>query len=287
MPKVHVLLKVLMLALLSPLAQAAELDATLKKIKDSGIIHVGYHDRSFPFTYQDADKNVIGYAQDLVNHIAESLRSELGMRAIEVKRLPITMQNRFDQVQRGVVDIECNSTTNNAERQKQLAFSNTFFIATTRLLTRKDSGIKDFTDLRGKSVLVAQRTTSEDILRRLNEQEKFEVKIVPSNGYSAQNMVILESGQAQAYISDDALLYGMVANAWRPQDWVVTGKPQSREAYGCMMRKGETAFKAAVDRAISQLMKSGGAQKMYQKWLMSPPAATQIPPLMATSNSST
>ena len=99
MPKITFLLKVLLLALLSPLGHAAELDATLKKIKDSGLIHVGYHERSFPFTYQDADKNVIGYSQDLVNHIAESLRSELGLRAIEVKRLPITMQNRFDQVQ--------------------------------------------------------------------------------------------------------------------------------------------------------------------------------------------
>lgn len=246
------------MALIGPAAHAVEPDATLKKIKAAGAITFGHHERSFPFTYQHDQKNLVGYAQDLSNHIAESVRSELGMPTIEIKRLPITMQNRFDHVQRGVVDIECHSTTNNLERQKQLAFSNSFFVARTRLLTRKESSVKDFSDLKGKALLVAQHTPSDEILKRLNEQEQYGMRVVYSTGYSAQNMSILESGQVDAYTSDDALLYGIVANSWRPQDWTVPGKPQSRETYGCMMRKGDTAFKAVVDRATAKLMTSGG-----------------------------
>src|SRR5256886_15001038 len=158
-------------------AAPAMADDTLKKIKDSGVIALGHRESSIPFSYYDDKQQVVGYSQDIAQRIVDAVKQELKLPGLQLKLVPVTSQNRIPLVQNGTVDIECGSTTNNLERQKQVAFSNTIFIVRTRLLTRKDSGIKDFPDLAGKNPVVTAGTTSERLLRKLNEEKKPGVKI--------------------------------------------------------------------------------------------------------------
>src|SRR6266704_4143720 len=147
---------------------AEEPGGTLKKIKDSGVIALGHRESSIPFSYYDDRQQVIGYSQDIMLKVVDALRQELKLPALQVKLNPVTSQNRIPLLQNGTIDIECGSTTNNAERQKQVAFSDTIFIIGTRLLTRRDSGIRDFADLAGKNVVTTAGTTSERLLRKMN-----------------------------------------------------------------------------------------------------------------------
>ena len=264
---------VLLLCLAAPLPLAAqEATGTLKKIKDSGIIAIGHRESSIPFSYYDDKQQVVGYSQDIALRIVEAVKQELKLSTLQVKLVPVTSQNRIPLVQNGTVDIECGSTTNNLERQKQVAFSNTIFIVRTRLLTRKDSGIKDFPDLAGKNAVVTAGTTSERLLRKLSEEKKLGIKITSAKDHG-ESFLILESGRAVAFMLDDVLLSGEAAKARKHGDWVVTGTPQSREAYGCSMRKDDKPFKALVDRTIAALETSGEILPIYEKWLQKP-----IPP---------
>ena len=263
----------LLFCLAAPQRLAAQKQGnTLKKIKDSGVIALGHRESSIPFSYYDDKQQVVGYSQDIALRIVDAVKQELKVPSLQVKLVPVTSQNRIPLVQNGTVDIECGSTTNNLERQKQVAFSNTIFIVRTRLLTRKDSGVKDFPDLAGKNAVVTAGTTSERLLRKLNEDKKLNMKIISAKDHG-ESFLILESGRAAAFMLDDVLLSGEVAKARKPADWVVTGTPQSREAYGCSMRKDDKPFKALVDRTIAGLEKSGEIVPIYEKWFQKP-----IPP---------
>jgi len=160
----------------------------------------------------------------------------------------------------------------NAERQKQVSFSNNIFIVETRLLTKADSAIKDFSDLAGRNVVTTAGTTSERLLKEMNKEKKMNMSITSAKDHN-EAFLTLQTGRAMAFMMDDALLYGEMAKAKRPSDWVVVGTPQSREAYACMMRKDDPAFKKVVDAALAKLMKSGEATKIYDKWFQQP-----IPP---------
>ena len=266
-------LAVALLLCVVPLTAAAqELTGTLKKIKESGVIAVGHRESSIPFSYYDDKQQVVGYSQEIALRIVDAAKRELKLPDLQVKLVPVTSQNRIPLVKNGTVDIECGSTTNNLERQKQVAFSNTIFIVRTRLLTRKDSGIKDFPDLQGKNAVVTAGTTSERLLRKLNEEKKLGIKITSAKDHG-ESFLILESGRAAAFMLDDVLLSGEVAKARKPSDWVVTGTPQSREAYGCSMRKDDKPFKALVDRTIADLESSVAIERIYEKWFTKP-----IPP---------
>ena len=250
----------------------AQGQSTLEKIKSSGVIAIGHRESSIPFSYYDDKQQVVGYSQDIALRIVDAVKNELKLPSLQVKLVPVTSQNRIPLVQNSTVDIECGSTTNNLERQKQVAFSNTIFIVRTRLLTRKDSGIKDFPDLAGKNAVVTAGTTSERLLRKLNEEKKLGIKITSAKDHG-ESLLILESGRAVAFMLDDVLLSGEVAKARKPSDWIVTGTPQSREAYGCSMRKDDKPFKAIVDRTIATLETSGAIEPIYQRWFLKP-----IPP---------
>jgi len=251
---------------------AEEPGGTLKKVKDSGVIALGHRESSIPFSYYDDKQQVVGYSQDIALRIVDAVKQELKLPGVQVKLVPVTSQNRIPLVQNGTVDIECGSTTNNLERQKQVAFSNTIFIVRTRLLTRKDSGIRDLPDLAGKNAVVTAGTTSERLLRKVNEEKKLGVKITSAKDHG-ESFLILESGRAAAFMLDDVLLSGELAKSRKPADWMVTGTPQSREAYGCSMRKDDRPFKALIDRTIATLETSGGILPIYEKWLQKP-----IPP---------
>ncbi|MEJ2767246.1 glutamate/aspartate ABC transporter substrate-binding protein [Mycetohabitans sp. B46] len=259
------------LAALTGAAQAQETE-TLKKIKDSGVIALGHRESSIPFSYYDEQQNVVGYSQELALKVVEAVKHELKTPDLKVKLIPITSQNRIPLVQNGTIDIECGSTTNNLDRQKQAVFSNTIFVVGTRLMTKKDSGIKDFADLKGKTVVTTAGTTSERLLRKLNQDHNMDMSIISAKDHG-ESFLTLSTGRAAAFMMDDALLAGERAKSSHPGDFVIVGTPQSHEAYGCMMRKGDPAFKRVVDAAIAKVETSGEAAQIYKKWFESP-----IPP---------
>jgi glutamate/aspartate transport system substrate-binding protein len=232
--------------------------STLAKIQAANLIAIGHRETSVPFSYVDANNKVI-----------DAVKAQTGHPELHVRFIPVTSQNRIPLVQNGTVDLECGVTTNLMSRQNQVAFSDTFFVATTRLLTRKDSGIKDFSDLAGKTVVTNQGTTSERILRKMNEEKKMNMQIISAKDYG-EGRLTLESGRAVAYMMDDILLAGTRALTARPSDWAIVGTPQSSEAYGFMMRKDDSEFKKLVDGAMSQMMKSGEIRTLYDKWFMKP-----------------
>ncbi|HDF2363562.1 TPA: glutamate/aspartate ABC transporter substrate-binding protein [Morganella morganii] len=259
-------------ALASAAVSAEELTGTLKKINDSGVIVVGHRESSVPFSYYDNQQNVVGYSQDYSNHIVDAVKKTLNKPDLQVKLIPVTSQNRIPLLQNGTFDFECGSTTNNLARQQQAAFSNTIFVVGTRLLTGKDSGIKDFADLAGKNVVVTSGTTSEMLLNKLNDEKQMKMRIISAKDHG-DAFRTLESGRAVAFMMDDALLAGERAKAKKPDNWVIVGTPQSEEAYGCMLRKDDPQFKALIDKTVSDTQTSGEAEKSYTRWFKQP-----IPP---------
>lgn len=259
--------------LLCAAALAAGVNAgTLEKIKENKSITLGHRESSIPFSYYDNDQKVIGYSQDLMMKAVEAIRAKSGVTNLKVRMMPITSANRIPLVMNGTVDMECGSTTNNTERQKQVAFSTSIFVVSLRMLTAKDSGIKDFPDLAGKNVATTAGTTSERMLRKMNAEKNMDMRIISAKDHG-EAFLMVETGRASAFVMDDALLYGELAKARDPGKWIVTGKPQGFEAYGCMMRKGDPAFKAVVDEALAESMRSGEAAKLYRQWFES-----SIPP---------
>jgi len=258
--------------ILGAAAQAQELTGTLRKIKDSQTIVIGHRESSIPFSYYDDKNQVVGYSQDLVMKVVDAVKQKLNLPGLQVKLIPVTSQNRIPLVQNGTVDIESGSTTNNLERQQQVDFSNTFFIIGTRLLVKKDSGIKDFPDLKGKNVVVTAGTTSERLIREMNEKDNMGMNVISAKDHG-ESFLTLQSGRAVAFMLDDALLAGERAKAKQPDGWVIVGTPQSKEAYGMMMRKGDDTFKKLVDEVIAKAQTSGEAEKLYNRWFLSP-----IPP---------
>ncbi|VWD30981.1 ABC transporter [Burkholderia lata] len=265
---------VLMFAALCAFASGAHAQetGTLKKIKDTGVIALGHRESSIPFSYYDQNQQVVGYSREFQLKVVDAVKKKLSLPNLQVKNIPVTSQNRIPLVQNGTVDIECGSTTNNTERQQQAAFSDTIFVIGTRLMTKKDSGVKDFADLKGKTVVTTAGTTSERLLRKMNNDKQLGMNIISAKDHG-DSFNTLESGRAVAFMMDDALLAGERAKAKQPGEWVIVGTPQSEEAYGCMMRKGDADFKKVVDDAISQVEKSGEAAKIYAKWFENP-----IPP---------
>ncbi|BDB23093.1 glutamate/aspartate ABC transporter substrate-binding protein [Cupriavidus sp. TA19] len=251
-------------------AQAAEqLTGTLKKIKDTGVITLGVRESSIPFNYNLGGVRQVGYSYDINMKIVEAIKDQLKLPNLQVKEIPITSQNRITLLQNGTIDIECGSTTNNLERQKQVAFTNSIFIIGTRIMVKKDAGIKDWADLKGKNVVTTAGTTSERLLRKMNDDQKLGMNIISTKDHG-QSFLTLESGRAVAFMMDDALLYGERAKAKNPADWIVVGKAQSRESYGCMIRKDDPQFKKLSDTVITGMMKDGAVNTLYTKWFMQP-----------------
>lgn len=259
--------------IISPSLMAAELTGTLKKIKESGTITVGHRDSSIPFSYiADASGMPVGYSQDIQLKIIESIKKELDIPNLKVNYNLITAQNRIPLVQNGTVDLECGSTTNNAERAQQVAFSIGIFEVSTRLLSKKDSEYQDFEQLKGKNVVTTAGGTSERLLRVMNADKQMGMNIISGKDIG-ESFQMLETGRAVAFMQDDALLAGERAKARNPDDWAVTGAAQSQDIYGCMMRKGDEPFKKVVDGAIKAIFVSGDINVIYNKWFNQP-----IPP---------
>ncbi len=258
----------------SPLQAAGQpLEGTLKKIRDTGSISLGYRAASLPFSYLSGMfREPVGYSHDLQLKVVEALKQQLGLPELKARYVLVTSQTRIPLVQNGTVDLECGSTTNNPERQKQVDFSVGIFEASTRLLARKTSSIQDFADLKGKNVVTTAGTTSERLLRAMNAREHMAMNIIAAKDHG-EAFLMLESGRAVAFMMDDALLHGEMARARTPEIWQVVGTPQSYEIYGCMLRKGDHAFKKVVDDALVATFQSGEINRIYERWFTQP-----IPP---------
>ncbi|MCY1237579.1 Glutamate/aspartate import solute-binding protein [compost metagenome] len=214
----------------------------------------------------------MGYSHEILLQIVDKVKSELKMPNLQVRLTPITSQNRIPLVQNGTIDIECGSTTNNLERQKQVAFSNSLFVYGIKMLTKKDSGVKEFTDLKDRNVVTTAGTTGERLLVKMNGEKTMNMNLISTKDHG-QSFLILESGRAAAFVMDEPLLYGERTKAKSAGDWVVVGAPLQTENYACMFRKDDPSFKKLADGVIADLQTSGRAEKLYNKWFMSP-----IPP---------
>jgi glutamate/aspartate transport system substrate-binding protein len=261
------------LGLFSTPAPAEPLTGTLKKIQDNGYITLAIRDAAIPFSYYiDASGVPVGFSHDLQLQVVEALKRELHMPQLQVRYNLVTSQTRIPLIQNGTADLECGSTTNNAERQQQVDFSVGIFEVSTRLLTRVRSGINDFDDLTGKNVVTTAGSTSERLLKKMNAERTMGMNVISGKDHG-EAFMMLESGRAIAFMLDDAILAGEMVKARTPADWHIVGKPQSHELYGCMLRKNDLPFKTLVDNALIQTFTSGQVNHLYNKWFLQP-----IPP---------
>jgi glutamate/aspartate transport system substrate-binding protein len=265
-------------ALVAAPALAAELTGTMKKIKDTGAIVIGHREASIPFSYLDDQQRPIGYSMDICARIVEAVKKELNMPNLQVRYNPVTPQTRIPLMANGTIDLECGSTTNTVERQKQVAFAVTTFITGTKLLVKKDSGIKSIDDLRGKTVVVTQGTTNERAVKQINDEKNLGIRFLHAKDH-AESFLTVETGRAVAFPMDHILLYGLIANSKNPAEWDVVGDFLSFDPYAVMLRKDDPQWKKFVDAVIIGLMKSGELEKLYNKWFLSP-----IPPKNVTLN---
>jgi glutamate/aspartate transport system substrate-binding protein len=259
-------------AMLAVGAQAQELTGTLKKIKDSGVIVLGHREASVPYSYIAQGNEVVGYSHEVALKIVDQVKKAVGNPNLTVRLLPINAQNRITLMQNGAIDLECGGTSNTAERRRQVEFSNSLSISQARLLTRKDSGVKEWSDLPNKTVVVTAGTTSERFMREYLDKTHAPISMVSAKDH-AQAFILLQSGRAAAFFMDSDVLAATLARAKDSADYVVTGAPQTHEAIACMLRRDDPAFKALVDRTIADIETSGEAATLWHKWFESP-----IPP---------
>ncbi|QPN29833.1 amino acid ABC transporter substrate-binding protein [Diaphorobacter sp. JS3051] len=250
---------------------AAQAD-TLKKIADTGKITVAYRESSVPFSYLAGSGGPVGFAVEITNAIVDAVKKQLNKPGLKVDMQAVTSQNRIPLLQNGTIDIECGSTTNNSARGKDVQFAINHFYTGTRLLVKKNSGIKNWADLAKKKVSSTTGTTNAQVIRKYSKDNNLDFDIVLGKDHD-DSMLLVDAGRAEAFAMDDILLFGLKNNARNPADWDVVGDALQVEPYACMMRKDDPQFQKLVNGVIGGMMKSGEFERLYTKWFMSP-----IPP---------
>ena len=248
-------------------ANVGALSGTLKKIKDSGTIALGYRESSLPFSYLNRRQQPIGYSIDLCREIVEDASAELDGMEIKIAFAPVTPANRLQKVASGEIDLECGSTTANVQRRKEVAFSPIFFVAGTKLMVPKSSSISSYRDLAGKTAVVTAGTTNEAALRTLSDKQKLGITIITAPDH-AQSLETLASGKAAAFATDDVLLYGFIATAKDARDMKVVGEYLSYDPYGLVYRRDDPAFAAVVERAFARMAAERRLTELYNKWFL-------------------
>jgi glutamate/aspartate transport system substrate-binding protein len=241
-------------------------------MKKTGTITLGVRDGSLPFSYLDDKQQYIGYSVDLCMKVVDALRIELGLPKLKVLMNPVTSANRIPLMANGTIDLECGSTTNNLERQQQVAFAPTMFVIGSRLLSRKSSNIKTLVDMRGKTLVATAGTSTLKQMTMLNREQNLGMTILVAKDHP-ESFLMLETGRAVAEANDDILLAAQLANSKDPSQFEISKEPMSVEPYGIMLRKSDPAFKKAVDAAVATVYTSGQINSIYHKWFLSP-----IPP---------
>ncbi len=253
-------------------AHAQELTGTLKKVKDTGAITIGYRESSIPFSYLNDNQQPIGYAMDLCMRIVDATKKQLNMPNLKLNLQPVTSSNRIPLLQNGTIDLECGSTTNSVEREKQVAFGPTYFVINVTAAVKKDSGINSLADLNGKTISTTAGTTSVPLLRKYEKTKNADIKSIDAKDH-AESFLLMSQGRTSAFIMDDILLAGLIASSPNPGEFKILKESLRQEPYSMMLRKDDPQFKALVDKTIGDIMRSGEIDKIYAKWFLSP-----IPP---------
>jgi glutamate/aspartate transport system substrate-binding protein len=266
-----------LVAAMFALSAYAQETGTLKKIKDSGTITLGARESSGALAYTLGDGKYAGFHTEMSEKIAADLQKQLKMPKLDVKFQPVTSQNRIPLVQNGTVDIECGSTTNNATRQKDVAFAPTLYVEEVRIAVKANGGINNIAQLNGKTVATTTGTTSVQLLRKNKRAQGMDFKELNGKDHS-DSFLLLESGRADAFVMDGQILAGLISKSKNPADYKIVGEPLSVEPIAIMYRKDDPAFKKAVDDSVRAIAKSGEAAKLYDKWFMQPiaPANTKV-----------
>jgi glutamate/aspartate transport system substrate-binding protein len=253
-------------------AFAQELTGTLKKIKETGAITLGHRESSLPFSYYDDKQQVVGYAMDLCTRIVDGVKNELKLPKLETKLNPVTSATRIPLMANGTVDLECGSTTNNLERQKQVAFTITHFVTANRFVSKKSASLKTVDDLKGKTVVSTSGTTNIKQITEIGAQKGLNLNILAAKDH-AEAFLMVETGRAAAFVMDDILLFSLVAGSKAPQDYVISTDALSVEPYGIMLRREDAPFKKVVDETMIATYRGGAINAIYDKWFLKP-----IPP---------
>ncbi len=266
----------------APAAQStppAEKIDTLKRIRDTGAIIIGVREASVPFSFLDAQKQPQGYSVDICLKVADAMKAELKMPRLQVKYVPVSSANRIPALIENKIDLECGSTTNTRDRAKQVAFAYTTFVAGIKLLAKTSSNINGVEDLRGKTVVVTKGTTSETMVKRLNDERLLKLAIIEAKDPN-ESFKAIEDGKAVAFPMDDVLLYGLISKSSKPEDLVVVAKYLSVEPYAIMMRKDEPQLERIVDRALIDLFQSGEIRRLYAKWFATKELTVPLNPFL-------
>jgi len=255
----------------------AQAQDTLKKIKDSGSVTMGVRESSGALAFTLGDGKYTGFHYDVCQHVLADIQKQLGMAKLDIKYQPVTSQNRIPLVQNGTVDIECGSTTNNATRQKDVAFAPTTYVEEVRIAVKANSGITSINQLNGKTVATTTGTTSVQTLRKHEKATGVDFKEVFGKDHS-DSFLLLESGRADAFVMDGQILAGLISKSKNPSDYKIVGEVLSVEPIAIMYRKDDPGFKKAVDGSIIAMMKDGEIAKLYDKWFLQPipPSNTKV-----------
>lgn len=266
-------MRFLLLFCMLPLWAAAADGPSISRIRDTGVIVMGYRPASLPFSYLDANLKPIGYSIELCERVIAAVKRELKLPELEVKRVAVSSATRLPMVANGMLDMECGITTNNAERARNQAFSITTFVTETKLLSRSVDGVRSLRDLRGKPVASTIGTTSIQYLHSINEQENLGFRILAGLD-DPEAFHLLRTGRARAFMMDDVLLRSMLAQLPSPQGYEVSEQALTVEPYGIGLSRHDPAFKQLVDGVLIGLYRSGEIFAIYRRWFESP-----IPPL--------
>jgi glutamate/aspartate transport system substrate-binding protein len=260
-------------------AEAQSSDAVIDRIRTRGAISIGYRDSSIPFSYVDAQGKPLGYSTDICLEVAQTVKTTLGLADLQIKMVPVNLQNRIPLVANGTVDISCESAVNTIGRQSQVDFSYPFFISQTRLLVKSKSGIAELKDLDGKAIALPINSVPERLIKSLIERDKLNVRVVSVKD-NAEGFLALSTDRVDAFSTDDILLFGLRSKASTPTDYSVVGAPLSYDSYGLLVQKNSTVFLSLVNATLSRMARDGRLQKLYEKWFA--PVDVPLSPVLAT-----
>jgi glutamate/aspartate transport system substrate-binding protein len=247
-------------------AAAEELTGTLAKVKELGYITIGHREASIPFSYIDDKRQPVGFAMDICTKIVDAVKRELKMDRLEVRYQLVTASSRIPLLANGTIDLECGNTTNNAERQKQVSYTNTHFLTASRFLSKVESHIGSIADLKGKTIVSPAGSTNIKQALDFNSRLNLGMTIVPAQD-QGEAFLMVETGRAVAFVQDDIILAGLIAISKDPKAYVISDDAFSKpEPYGILLRKDDVAFKAIADAATAALYRSPEGAALYAKW---------------------
>ena len=250
-------------------ARAQSAAGTIQKMRDTGVIALGVRDSSLPFSYIDGQHSHVGYAVDICLRIVEALKRELNLPQLKTEKTAVTSSNRIPLMSNGTIDLECGSTTNNAERQKQVAFGPTYFLTASKFVAKKSANLKGLEDLRGKPVVSTAGSTNIVQLTRANADQKLDITVIAARDHG-EAFLMVETGRAAAFVMDDVIIAGLVASSKDPDSYALGDYAFSKpEPYGFMLRRNDVEFKTLVDRVAADVYRTEG-KALYAKWFQAP-----------------